>query len=416
MGSSARASIALLAVLVFALATAGCARAPSSASGPGARPAGALEAAIARTRGRLAEVDPSWSPETEDFFGALIESAWRVAHAARYLDAPRFQAGRGIVGLPGLFNPDNLYTSALLEPSGAYRIHGIRGSHAHLSLQFLAGYPLVELSKGLDVVDLDAEGIEPGESFALYFGGDPASAPEGRWRPLPANARAVLARQTFDEWTRESPSTLRIDRLDVASELPAGPSHTDLAAEYLDRTTALWSDGYLAGLSRLPVNVIPPVRASGDEAGGLSGQLGVIARYRLTEGEALVVRVRRSDARYQSIQLGNRWFATQNPIRFQSSLSLAQAHADADGILRFVISHEDPGVHNWLATAGAESGYLMIRWQGIETPLDPAEPPTAVVVDLADLASALPPDTRRVTPAEREEQLRLRRSLPALRR
>ncbi len=159
---------------------------------------------------------------------------------------------------------------------------------------------------------------------------------------------------------------------------------------------------------------MPPIRASGNEAGGLSGQQGVIMRYRLAPGEALLVTLRKSTARYQSIQLGNRWFATQNPVRFQSSLSLAQAHADADGMLRFVISDEDPGVHNWLATAGAARGYLMIRWQGLTQPLDPTRPPSARVVSLDALDAALPEDTRRVTPAERAEQLTARRALPAL--
>lgn len=399
---------ALLGSVALVAAIAGCVSAPSP------RPSVELEGAIARTRARLLAEDPAWAAETEDFFGALVESAWRVAHAARYLDAPEFQPGRGIVGLPGLFNPDNRYTSALLDPNGAYRISGTRGTHALLSLQFLAGYPLVELSKGLDVIDLDAEGIAAGEEFDFWLGGDPAEAPDGRWRPLPENARAVLARQTFDDWTRETPSRLQIERLDPHGRLPDGPSHAALAADYLDQATALWADGYLAGLARLPENTMPPIRASGNEAGGLSGQQGVIMRYRLAPGEALLVTLRKSTARYQSIQLGNRWFATQNPVRFQSSLSLAQAHADADGMLRFVISDEDPGVHNWLATAGAARGYLMIRWQGLTQPLDPTRPPSARVVSLDALDAALPEDTRRVTPAERAEQLTARRALPAL--
>ncbi len=171
---------ALLGSVALVAAIAGCVSAPSP------RPSVELEGAIARTRARLLAEDPAWAAETEDFFGALVESAWRVAHAARYLDAPEFQPGRGIVGLPGLFNPDNRYTSALLDPNGAYRISGTRGTHALLSLQFLAGYPLVELSKGLDVIDLDAEGIAAGEERPM---GDGAPCPRTRarsWRVRPS--------------------------------------------------------------------------------------------------------------------------------------------------------------------------------------------------------------------------------------
>jgi hypothetical protein len=76
-----------------------------------------------------------------------------------------------------------------------------------------------------------------------------------------------------------------------------------------------------------------------------------------------------------------------------------------------VIAHKDPSVVNWLDTAGYTQGTLAARF----LLADAAPAPEARVVKLAELASALPPDTRRVTAAERAATLD-RRRLAVLRR
>ena len=107
-------------------------------------------------------------------------------------------------------------------------------------------------------------------------------------------------------------------------------------------------------------------------------------------------------------------FSPPNPVKYASSLNRTQAQVDSDGVMRFVISHRDPGVANWLATGGAERGYLMIRWQGVLTPLAPADQPHAVRVRLSDLDVHLPANTARVTEEQRATLLSLRAQLPAL--
>ena len=37
---------------------------------------------------------------------------------------------------------------------------------------------------------------------------------------------------------------------------------------------------------------------------------------------------------------------------------------EADGSVRFVIAHRDPGVPNWLDTAGHDVGTVGVRWVG----------------------------------------------------
>ncbi len=70
---------------------------------------------------------------------------------------------------------------------------------------------------------------------------------------------------------------------------------------------------------------------------------------------------------------------------------------DADGRVRMVMSHNDPGVHNWIDTQQFSEGYLTMRVIGSR---QLPEVSTRVVA-AAELDTVLPPDTRRVTPEER---------------
>ena len=349
---------------------------------------------------------------TTRYGDGLVAVALEVFEQSRHLDKPYFRRGDGIDGRAGLYNPDNIYSSALLNDEGRYRVRGRRGSHVMLTLQVLDAYPMVALGRNLAVIDLDAMGIKSGESFELLLGG---TRQAGRWMPLPSGTRALLVRQTFSDWERETPTVLSIERLDRDAPRVAPTLPERSAADYLRAAHRTWNAGYLPMIQRLPENRLPPPRASDTGTGGLGGQQSVMARYRLRADQALLVTVKKSGARYQGIQLGDPWFVTPNYVDHQVSLTSAQAVADADGYFRFVISLRDPGVANWLDPAGFAEGYLFMRWQGLERPLMVEEAPVAEIVDFADLATRLPADTRRVTPEARGEQL-LRRQWAPIRR
>jgi hypothetical protein len=70
-----------------------------------------------------------------------------------------------------------------------------------------------------------------------------------------------------------------------------------------------------------------------------------------------------------------------------------------------VISHADPGLPNWLDPSGHDEGYVTFRWIGA----DAYPRPIARQVRIAALEDHLPENVRRITPAERAQQLRGRR-------
>src|ERR1700677_4143603 len=87
------------------------------------------------------------------------------------------------------------------------------------------------------------------------------------------------------------------------------------------------------------------------------------------------------------------------------SATRATAQSCTRGWFCSVVSARDPGLPNWLDTSGYPSGAIQGRW------FDASSAPTPEVkrLKLVDVRSALPADTPRVTPAERDAALRERR-------
>jgi len=77
-----------------------------------------------------------------------------------------------------------------------------------------------------------------------------------------------------------------------------------------------------------------------------------------------------------------------------------------DGVFRAVISAKDPGVANWLDTAGHSEGPALIRW--LECDAGPR--PTTQKVALDEVRKALPESTARVTPEQRAQIVERRRA------
>ena len=101
-------------------------------------------------------------------------------------------------------------------------------------------------------------------------------------------------------------------------------------------------------------------------------------------------------ARYWGLQLATMgWFEQVDPIHRITSINHRQAIPSADGLIRFVLAHEDPGVPNWLDTAGHPVGLLTYRWFWPES--DPT--PSARLVPFDALRDVLPRTRQSIDPA-----------------
>ena len=124
----------------------------------------------------------------------------------------------------------------------------------------------------------------------------------------------------------------------------------------------------------------------------------------LDPDEAMIVEFEVPDARYWQLQLCDVWFRTMDWATRQTGLNHAQAFVHADGKVRFVIAHQDPGVQNWIDTSGHPEG--MIQYRYIWTQSQPA--PNVQIVSFDEIGSALPSDTPAFSADERRDALAIR--------
>ena len=129
--------------------------------------------------------------------------------------------------------------------------------------------------------------------------------------------------------------------------------------------------------------------------------------YDLADDEALLVEARMPEGcDYVSWSLTDRMLVTLDWTHAQTSLNRSQVAIDPDRVLRVVVAGTDPGVRNWMDTTGYRRGVLQCRSIGsAASPVIEAR-----VVPLASLPALLPEATARVTPQERADALRLRRT------
>jgi hypothetical protein len=115
---------------------------------------------------------------------------------------------------------------------------------------------------------------------------------------------------------------------------------------------------------------------------GTPDNVYALGEFRLGPDEALVIEGRSPRCTYWGVQLWNRYMQSLEHRHHRVSLNGAQAALEPDGSFRVVVAHRDPGVPNWLETAGHAGGLVFCRWlQADELPAQPA----SRVVSLADL-------------------------------
>jgi hypothetical protein len=330
-------------------------------------------------------------------------------------DTPRAWLGHtlGGVGTSG-DNPDAIYRMALIHGEGSYELIG-RFDPAHRPAQLVVEADRGDLARPAQMMVANPSHPDLGVQIALLTDPDLAVAPDGTFRltlgpgaggpqhittepgPVTLGFRDMLA-----DW-RQRPCRLTLRRLDHAQPEPSGPAElrrrarADLA-DYV-RFWARFPEHWMGGL---PSNT---VREPGSRAGGWGFVSGL--RYTLAPGEAMVVTTTPGGARYTGFQVIDPWMIAPDGRRHQASLNLAQTTPNADGSFTYVISPQDPGVANWLDTAGLREGFGIIRWQAV--------PKGATkdgllrehrVVQLSEIAGM--PGLARVTPEQRRESLNVR--------
>ena len=168
----------------------------------------------------------------------------------------------------------------------------------------------------------------------------------------------------------------------------------DEEVEIVQHVSANYFKGGVNSLEHVPV----PSEA------GFSAYEYLWGNYVCRPDEAIIVEYEMPRSRYGAINLHNlAGDGAQSHLR-HVSINGDQGSANGDGVFRVVISHEDPGVKNWLDTRGRDFGLLMAKFYKPDT-----VPVARMQVVPGDrLRDFLPDDTDFVTQEERREIMRQR--------
>ena len=299
----------------------------------------------------------------------------------------------------GMECPDCLYTRAPLRGGESYRLFGNRGTARYVGIQTMNG--IASTANALvDELEVDSNG-----DFEVVLSGEEHT---GNWLRIDGDTPTLTVRHFFYDWDTEVPSRLHIERLGEPVAVKAASIDADVAvARQLVALGDFVHDNlqfFLQfGAAAPPNGFLPPIDRTA--IGAAAENKPVIGRWELGPDEALILEVAPPQGVYWSYSLGNPWWETIHYGRHQSSLNAHQAVVDDDGLVRVVLCGRDPGVANWLDTAGYSNGAMILRCVRTET----APIPDARLVAFDDIASALPADTERVTADERASVVERRR-------
>ena len=357
-------------------------------------------------------------PQIEQEVGRLALSAVTAAAIdalASDPDHPVFLPQINNYITTGQPNADTNYRSAKIAPGGTYRLRGKRGSMRQVRVAEVGPRPkqtegAANLGAPRPVHDLNDLSVDAEGRYDVILSPTRPEGYTGNWWQLDPTTDMLLLRMVGSEWNKEVEPTLSIDRLDVPASRPrlpaklleqklrAIPAAADFIAPLLaDRPQKLRAEGY--------VNKLKGVDLS--HMGGLAGQFYYEGAYDLKDDEALIVETPVPEkCAYRSLILTNDVYETTDWYNSHSSLNGVQAPLDQDGILRIVVSARDPGISNWLDTAGYQSGVIQGRW--LDCSSQPV--PTVKKVALKDVRKSLPAATPKITPQERDKQVRDRRA------
>ena len=322
-------------------------------------------------------------------------------------DYPQFARFPNSVARIGWDNPDNPYLAFAVRGDHTYRLRGNTENFDLVTINAYSGMlghtPVTDIRTVSSVASDDLV-IDGNGDFVLTLSATPA---EGDWLKLEPDAYIVVIRRLVSDWERTDEGLWEVLNLTTLGQGSPRPTPESVARSLDDAVTQAQSLRELLTiahritfqLAQSPNEVSEPAETDPNLPMADPFQAASRGYFKLDEDEALLVEAPVADCRYSNIQLANPWMESLDYASHQSSLNHRTTHVDADGRVRYVISLRDPGVHNWLDTAGWSEGSLCARWTYC------TEYPSGIsarLIKISELDRHLPADTPRIDPRERE--------------
>ncbi|MGV9709542.1 hypothetical protein ACWDTI_02600 [Gordonia sp. NPDC003424] len=264
----------------------------------------------------------------------------------------------------GSDNPDNYYMNATIDGTLDYRITGTRGTVDYLGFGTQEGH----YGEGAQMPTtgyVEAADLQIGDDgqFELILS---ATEHPGNWLPMTPDTGLLIVRQTFADRTTELPAELTIELLGgsaapapvTAAQIDAGLGKASLMVAGASMLFAKWSHDFQKHVNELPM--FDP-----DKSTKLGGDPNIIyyhSYWRLGPDEALVIESEIPDCDAWNFVLDNHWFESLDYRHHTIHVNKHTATYLPDGSVRIIVAHKDPGLPNWIDTAGHDCGGMTFRW------------------------------------------------------
>jgi hypothetical protein len=198
----------------------------------------------------------------------------------------------------------------------------------------------------------------------------------GNWLPLAGDSILLIVRQNFTDRSRESPATVSIERVGgPAAPVPLSAQRADwglrAAASFVERIAgryADWAKWFQSQPNRLHDLEGTPFH----EEGGDPNTCYLHGYWCIAVDEALVLETPVPECEVWNFQVNNYWMESLDYRYHRVCVNKHGARYNADGSVTLVVASSDPGVGNFLDTAGHRCGMMTLRWTRAQSRLLPA--------------------------------------------
>jgi hypothetical protein len=270
----------------------------------------------------------------------------------------------------GADNPDNRYESASINPKYDYRISGTRGTVDYLGISTIinkyASDGTMEVTGHIDARSMNLN--DDGTLEVILS----QNEHEGNWLPMGPNSNSITVRQTFQDRINECRAELKIERIGAENDRPEPLSAENLerglqgAVMFVKGSAGLfegWAESFLPTNNDLP----PADQNYCQSIGGDPNIFYFHSAWELADDEVFVIEAPViPECQTWNFQLDNWWMESLDYRHHTIHVNKHTAHYEADGSVRVVVSHTDPGVPNWIETAGHSMGTMCWRWIGAQ--------------------------------------------------
>jgi hypothetical protein len=355
--------------------------------------------------------------------------------AASYRGRPRWNQFDTPDVRIGIDNPDTRYLAAHIPNEDGQQIYKVSGNRSNSTDMILMLFDGTSPSGGgqtiedENMVNLEGKSLKKDQDYEVYFSTAELYDPSYmlNWLEIGVGDVAnVHSRYTVCDYKKERPGDTTIERIGTEGVSISGEefrNSTSMARGIQRGITTMsqqqpfWAFFGDAVRGQLPPNFFPPWNFTGNL--GITTQLSTTGYARIQPDEAMIVKFRTFDmpADYSSLQLHNEWGSSLPWGHASVNMSVgcggsANSHQTEDGYTYLVLSHEDPGVHNWIDLMDYPEVFMSTRIQSFDAAyqddlLDPQGPwrIRSQIVKLADLADALPADMKTSDEKKRTAQI-----------